>query len=202
MPELVDELNYQKIRTKIKQCSKENYQNFWDPEIDADTLSNINHNMISIEDLYNNEETNEINKNKIYNIDDEEIEEENNITINAEEILTSGSENEEEKDIKNNKNELEKIKNNKNNFNKDFDEFIELFKIKKNEFIKKWENFIQIQNDIIDKVNNKKTLNYENICNLNEVTMIKEKNNFYNDFLKKEKNFNKKGKYLLNLLSK
>ena len=98
MPELVDELNYQKIRTKIKQCSKENYQNFWDPEIDADTLSNINHNMISIEDLYNNEETNEINKNKIYNIDDEEIEEENNITINAEEILTSGSENEEEKD--------------------------------------------------------------------------------------------------------
>ena len=32
--------------------------------------------------------------------------------------------------------------------------------------------------------------------------MIKEKNNFYNDFLKKEKNFNKKGKYLLNLLSK
>ena len=107
-----------------------------------------------------------------------------------------------EKDIKNNKNELEKMKNNKNNFNKDFDEFIELFKIKKNEFIKKWENFIQIQNDIIDKVNNKKTLNYENICNLNEITMIKEKNNFYNDFLKKEKNFNKKGKYLLNLLSK
>ena len=38
---------------------KNNNKNFWDPEIDADILCFINHNIISIEDIYNNNIKNE-----------------------------------------------------------------------------------------------------------------------------------------------
>ena len=92
LPDLVDIPNYKKIRRKIKQSNKENYDNFWDPEIDANTLSNINHNIICIEDIYNEKEKNVENE--------EDNNEERDIEINAEEIKSSDSESEEERENK------------------------------------------------------------------------------------------------------
>ena len=89
IPDLVEIPDYQKRRRIIKQKYRENYENFWDPEIDANTLSNINHNMIKIEDIYNKKQKNEKNEENNENSDDEK-------EINAEEILTSESENEEQ----------------------------------------------------------------------------------------------------------
>ena len=91
IPDLVEIPDYQKRRRIIKQKYKENYENFWDPEIDANTLSNINHNMIKIEDIYNKKQKNEKNEG-----DNESFDDENNFEINAEEILSSESENEEQ----------------------------------------------------------------------------------------------------------
>lgn len=88
IPNLINIENYEKKKTYLKQNNKENYENYWDPEIDADTLSNINHNMIRIEDIYNKDEENK-----------KEEEDENNekkLEISAEEILTSESESEEQ----------------------------------------------------------------------------------------------------------
>ena len=102
------------------------------------------------------------------------------------------------KDVKIYKNELEKIKISKEKFNKDLDEFIEIFKEKRNELNKKVDNFIKVQNEIIDKINNKETLNYENICNFNNLNFNK---NLFDNYLKIGKNFNKKGKTIINLLS-
>ena len=105
-----------------------------------------------------------------------------------------------EKDIKNFKKELEKISISKEKFNKEVDLFLESLKLKRDEFIKKMDNFYQIHNDIIDniKMNNQESLNYENICNINNINL---KRNLYDSYLKIENNFNKKGKYLLNLIS-
>ena len=60
---------------------------FWDPEIDADTLSYINHNFISIEDIYNNKNLEDIkNKNKNPKRQNEENEP-NLIPIKSKEII-------------------------------------------------------------------------------------------------------------------
>ena len=60
---------------------------FWDPEIDADTLSYINHNFISIEDIYNNKNLEDKkNKNKNPKIQNEENEP-NLVPIQAKEII-------------------------------------------------------------------------------------------------------------------
>ena len=103
-----------------------------------------------------------------------------------------------EKEIKNYKNGLEKIKMSKEKFNRDVDRFLELLKEKRNDFNKKADNFIQIQKDIIDKLNNKETLNFENISNIKNINIDK---NLFDNYLKLENNFNKKGKFLLNLFS-
>ena len=103
-----------------------------------------------------------------------------------------------EKEIKKYKKEIEIIEKSKDKLDKEFDIFIESFKGKKSEFIKKWENFIKIQNDIIDNINNKEFLNYENIENMKNLYKNK---NFYDDYMKLEYNFIKKGIFLLNLLS-
>ena len=66
--------------TKYNLFKKENKiqdETFWDPEIDADTLSYINHNFISIEDIYNGnnlEEKKEKEKNNNDNSQNEENE--------------------------------------------------------------------------------------------------------------------------------
>ena len=59
---------------------------FWDPEIDSDTLSYINHNFICIEDIYNNKNIDEDNKNKTEKDINEEIEP-NLIPIIAKEVI-------------------------------------------------------------------------------------------------------------------
>ena len=98
IPDLVDLNKYKTIKRTTKQT-----ENFWDPEIDADTLSNINHNMICIEDIYNKKETSE---NKDDNINNDKY-----IEINAEEIVTSESESEENnKELKDEEENIKKGK--------------------------------------------------------------------------------------------
>ena len=104
-----------------------------------------------------------------------------------------------DRDVRIYKNELEKIKMSKEKFNKDLDQFLEIFKEKRNEFNKKVDNYIKVQSDIIDKINNKEILNYESICNVNNLNF--EKNNLFDNYLKIGNNFNKKGKIIINLLS-
>ena len=88
IPNLINIENYEKKKTFLRQNNKENYENYWDPEIDADTLSNINHNMIRIEDIYNKDEENKK--------EEEDENDEKKLEISAEEILTSESESEEQ----------------------------------------------------------------------------------------------------------
>ena len=69
----------------VEKLEEEN--KFWDPEIDSDTLSYINHNFICIEDIYNKKNTEEkYDKNNPNQNEDEEIE--HNLTpIIAKEII-------------------------------------------------------------------------------------------------------------------
>ena len=88
LPTLIKAEDYKKKIRFLRKKNYENYENFWDPEIDADTLSNINHNMIRIEDIYNKEQNN--------NNEEEDENNDKNLEINAEEVLTSESESEEQ----------------------------------------------------------------------------------------------------------
>ena len=62
-----------KMFNPFKKETKKTDDNFWDPEIDADTLSYINHNFISIEDIYNSKGDEE-KKGKNNNLHNEENE--------------------------------------------------------------------------------------------------------------------------------
>lgn len=79
-----------KISSKknISEIKKEKEDIFWDPEIDSDTLSYINHNFICIEDIYNNKNINEekYDKEKTETNIKEEIEP-NLVPIIAKEII-------------------------------------------------------------------------------------------------------------------
>ena len=122
--------------TKYNLFKKENKiqdETFWDPEIDADTLSYINHNFISIEDIYNGnnlEEKKEKEKNNNDNSQNEENEP-NLIPIKAKEIFFENSDNEylnnfvydKEKQQDSDHGDLDKIKSENNDINK-FIEFI------------------------------------------------------------------------------
>ena len=74
----------------FKKEIKKTDDNFWDPEIDADTLSYINHNFISIEDIYNSKGDEE-KKGKNNNLHNEENEP-NLIPIQAKEIILNNNE--------------------------------------------------------------------------------------------------------------
>ena len=109
LPDLIDIKNYKKIRRKIRLTNKENYENFWDPELDANALSNINHNFVCIEDIYNEKEKNIENE--------EDINDGDNIEVNAEEVKSSDSESEEEKENKGELKDTEEMpKKGKNRF--------------------------------------------------------------------------------------
>ena len=88
LPTLINEEDFKKKKRLLRKKNYENYEYFWDPEIDADTLSNINHNMICIEDIYNKEQKN--------NNEEEDENNDKNLEINAEEVITSESESEEQ----------------------------------------------------------------------------------------------------------
>lgn len=68
----------------IKKNDKKTEDIFWDPEIDSNTLSYINHNFISIEDIYNGKNLDDKNTND--SIENEDIEPKL-IPIKAKEIL-------------------------------------------------------------------------------------------------------------------
>ena len=88
IPDLINAEDYKKKKKILRKKNYENYEYFWDPEIDADTLSNINHNMIRIEDIYNKEQKN--------NNQEEDENNDKNLEINAEEVITSDSESEQQ----------------------------------------------------------------------------------------------------------
>lgn len=94
-----------------KEEKKKDDDIFWDPEIDADTLSYINHNFICIEDIYNGKNVDdEDNKSKNKN-------EENNPSltpIKAKEIFFNKVDN--NNDLSKENNNLEKENKNENKF--------------------------------------------------------------------------------------
>ena len=81
-------------------------KNLWDPEIDADFLAYINHNIICIEDIYNKDKNKKIN---IDNSREEEIQ-----PIEAKEILYDNNSNNLSDSNPNNSNDIEN-KNDKKN---------------------------------------------------------------------------------------
>ena len=149
---------------------KENKKNqddtFWDPEIDSDTLSYINHNFICIEDIYNGinlEEKKGINKNENFQNDESEP---NLMPIQARELFLDNNNNNNannfiyDKERENAQGEYDKLKPEKNNINK-FIEFIEInpgvIKAEYQVFSKcdeemKFES--KLKNDFKNKINN------------------------------------------------
>jgi hypothetical protein len=144
-----------KHEDKIKDDKKRMIDDiFWDPEIDGETLSYINHNFISIEDIYNgkNIDKDDKNLNEINYIEDNEP----NLTpIEAKEInLYNEGINEEEKKMDGEYEDLES-----NNFHR-FVEYIDITpKVIKSEYpvlplIKEKIDFEkQLQMDFKDKIN-------------------------------------------------
>ena len=121
-----------KLDNPFKKDNKKQDDIFWDPEIDADTLSYINHNFISIEDIYNGkdlEEKEENDKNK--DIQNEENEP-NLVPIKAQEIFSktennnSMNNNANDKDKNIDKDHVECDKKYENNNINRFIEFIEI----------------------------------------------------------------------------
>ena len=163
LPDLIDIKNYKKIRRKIRLTNKENYENFWDPELDANALSNINHNFVRIEDIYNEKEKNIENE--------EDINNEDNLEVNAEEIKSSDSESEEEKE-----NKVE-IKDTEEMLKKGKNRFIEFFEVS------------PVQMGLSFLVDSKKVKEYYDNLELKE--MLELKLDEINEF--EEKVFPKKG---------
>ena len=81
----------------LKKLEKEKNPNFWDPEIDGDILSYINHNIICIEDIYNQNK-----KDYNYNKKEKDI-----IPIETKEILNDNDNNDDD-EIKNFRKSLKK----------------------------------------------------------------------------------------------
>ena len=79
--------NYNPYRDKYhsRRIHKNKPQNLWEPEVDGDLLAYINHNIISIEDIYNK------GKEKILNINNSR--EDDIKTIEAKEVLNEGMSN-------------------------------------------------------------------------------------------------------------
>lgn len=113
IPELIDVKEYQKKHENLKKKSSlkldneinekrlEDNENYWDPKIDADILSYINHNIIRIEDIYNKEEKTK-NKNEEKNENNDymkDIDEDSVVPVNAQEVVSSDSEEEDEDKI-------------------------------------------------------------------------------------------------------
>ena len=115
IPELIDVTEYQKrennkkLKSQIKfddfddeinEKKLDENENFWDPKIDEDILSYINHNIIRIEDIYNKEEKAKMknkNEEKVEsNENTKDIDEDNIVPINAQEVISSDSEEEDE----------------------------------------------------------------------------------------------------------
>ena len=89
LPELINEKELKKREKRREYHGVENNENFWDPEIDAETLSYINHNIIRIEDIYNSKEKEKVKKEE----DIEALDEDKITAVNAQEIISSDSEN-------------------------------------------------------------------------------------------------------------
>ena len=174
MPELIN-IKYYKRKTKYLE---KNNEKFWDPEIDSDLLSYINHNIIRIEDIYNSKENRgywgEQQKNKI-NIED--IDEDKITAVNAQEIISSDSENEDDEDnyIK----EQLKINNKYSNINEE-EEVPKKTKIKFTEFCGispyQIEVSCQVDNERVKEAQNNENFRDKHTSELNKISAYEEKN--------------------------
>ena len=101
IPNLVNLKEY-KMKEKNEENIHFNNDIFWDPEIDGDTLSYINHNIIRIEDMYNSEEKYK-NKNETQNKEEilDNYDEDNISPIDLQEIKSSSSSSDDEEEENN-----------------------------------------------------------------------------------------------------
>ena len=158
IPPLIKISSKQDVSQIQNDCKTKNLNIFWDPEIDSDTLSYINHNFICIEDIYNNKniDKEKNDKNEIeMNMDEES--EPNIIPVIAKEIIL-------EKNLENNileQNEKKvKEKKTSDKINNKFIEFISIKEgVEKKEFqvnpnIKSQQKFdIQLKSDFNALIN-------------------------------------------------
>ena len=108
-----------------------------------------------------------------------------------------------EKDIKMCKYNMEKMRQNKINFDKKNDIFFEAFKNKRNNFDQNFEDLMKLQNYLINKMNNKEIINYEDIKNFKELNKlyIQLKKSVIQNYLDIYNNFVSEGKFLINLFA-
>ena len=101
--------------------------------------------------------------------------------------------------IKETKDKLKKIKKIKNDFDLKFNKFIEILINKKKEYDNDFDEIIKIQDNLINKMNNKKYLIYEDIENFTNLNFDFNKNNIINQYLNINNNFYKEGRFLIEL---
>ena len=179
IPELIDVKEYQQRHNNLKKKPSiilpheinkkklEDNENFWDPKIDEDFLSNINHNIIRIENIYNKEEKiKNKNEEKVkineYLKDMKDIDEENIVPVDAQEVLTSDSE-EEDEDKVYIKEQL-KLNNKSANLSDDEDETPKKNRIKFSEFC----GVSQIEVEVSYQVDQEKIKDDEYNCELKD----------------------------------
>ena len=178
MPELINIKEYHRKSKYLEYKAKENNETFWDPEMDSDILSYINHNIIRIEDIYNSKENykndNEQQKN---NINNEDLDEDKITAVNAQEIISSDSENEEDEDnyIK----DQLRINNKYSNTNEE-EEIPKKSKIKFREFCGispfQIEVSCQVDNEIVKEAQTNVDLREKHTNQLNIISAYEEKN--------------------------
>ena len=99
------------------------------------------------------------------------------------------------------KKNLDKIKTQKILFDQKFEKFIDTLKNKKNEFDKNFEDYTELANILINKMNDN-NINYEDIISFNNLKLNNNDKNIIQDYLLINNNFNKEGKFLIDLLGK
>ena len=177
MPELINIKEYKKLERQYENEKNEKEKNdkFWNPEIDSDILSYINHNIIRIEDIYNSKDNNKKVKQKKdkKDINIEEIDEDKIIAVDAKEILSSESESEEEEktlplksNIAQNANEEEEISQKKSKI-----KFSEFCGVSPNQI----EISFQIDQDKVKETHINNELKKKNKSVLNKINSYEEK---------------------------
>ena len=176
MPELINIKEYKRKSKYIGHKEKDNNEKFWDPEIDSDILSYINHNIIRIEDIYNSKESYE-NEQQKNNINIEDLDEDKIIAVNAQEIISSDSENEDNEDnyIK----DQLRINNKYSNINEE-EEIPKKSKIKFSEFCGispyQIEVSCQVDNERVKEAKTNADLRDKHTTELNKISAYDEKN--------------------------
>ena len=176
LPELINEKEFKKNEKRKEYRGVENLENFWDPEIDADILSYINHNIIRIEDIYNSKEKEEIKKEE----DMDDIEEDKVTPVNAREIISSDSDNDDDEDEQNYIYSQLRMNNKNSNVNEEDEAIPKRSKIKFSEFCGispyQAEVSFQVDSDKIKESKKSNELKDKFTFRLNQISSYEEKN--------------------------